>query len=107
MALAGDIMSNIVPISDFGRGKASSTFERVTDSTPVVVVRHNVPTAVITTPAEYARLTEAEEDLYLLTEAIARMRRSGDKQATPLEDVMAEFGITDADLDDAGEVEFE
>ncbi len=107
MALSADILENIVPISDFGRGKASGTFERVTDSAPVIVVKHNTPIAVITTPAEYRYFVELEEDMFLLTEALGRMQCNGEKPSSSLDQVMTELGITEEDLASGQDVEFE
>ncbi|NTU89594.1 MAG: type II toxin-antitoxin system Phd/YefM family antitoxin [Actinobacteria bacterium] len=107
MSLASDIMNNIVPISDFSRGKASSTFAKVSKGAPVIVLRNNVPMAVITSPSEYSYLTEIEEDFFLLSESIERLERSAGKKGTSLEEIMEKHGITEADLDAAEDVEFE
>ncbi|MEG2628648.1 MAG: type II toxin-antitoxin system prevent-host-death family antitoxin [Raoultibacter sp.] len=107
MPLAADIINNMIPISDFSRGKASGVFAKVAGGTPVIVLKNNAPLAVITSPAEHARLTQIEEDYALLCESIERLERKGKAKNHSFADVMSEFGITEAELDDADEVEFE
>lgn len=107
MPPAADIIDNIVPISDFSRGKASQTFARVADDTPVIVLKNNAPIAVITSPSEYSRLAQIEEDYYLLAEALERLARNEKPESLSFDEVMAEYGITDDDIDSADEVEFE
>ena len=54
MTNAANVIGNIVPISDFSHGKASTIFRRMNGSAPVTVVKNNRPIAVITTPEEFA-----------------------------------------------------
>lgn len=107
MPLAAEIMNNIVPVSDFSRGKASRAFAKVAGGVPVIVVKNNAPTAVITSPEEYARLTAIEEDYLLLNEAFDRLSKNEGRPAVPLEEVLSRHGITQADLSAADEVEFD
>ena len=77
MAYIADMLDNIIPISDFSRGKASQAFERASNGSRVIVTRNNTPTAVIVSPEEYKRRAEAEENLYLLSLAIERLEANG------------------------------
>ena len=63
----------IIPVSEFGHGGASKAFARVTDGNPVFVLKHNRPSAVIVTPEDYRRMTEAVTDLELYQEAQSRL----------------------------------
>ena len=107
MPLAADIIDNIVPISTFSRGGASKAFAKVRDDAPVVVVRNNAPIAVVSTPKEYAYLSELEEDYALMIEAFCRMGES--KGARPLsrEEVIAQLGINQSELDEVADSEIE
>lgn len=101
------LLDNIVPISDFSHGKSSAAFSRVEDDNPVVVLRHNVPAYVIVTPDEYRKAKESEEDLELLSLALERTSRTNLDDCLSMEDLMAKYGITQAELDEMDEVEFE
>lgn len=107
MSRVADILDNIVPISDFSRGKASQIFEKASGNTPVIVTRNNTPTAVILSPEEYRHLAEAEENLHLLGLAMERLEANKGKKLLTREEVMADLGITEEDVANAGEVEFE
>lgn len=109
MSTAANIISNIVPVSDFSHGKASSIFRGLTDHVPVTVVKNNRPVAIITTPEEFAYLSEAEESIVLLELALERLAINKDKGAVPFDEVLAGLNISQAEIDaipDA-EIEFE
>ncbi len=107
MAYIADMLDNIIPISDFSRGKASQAFERASNGSPVIVTRNNTPTAVIVSPEEYKRLAEAEENLYLLSLAIERLEANEGKEPIPFKDVLAKQGLTLAEVDAMEDVEFD
>ena len=67
-------LDNMVPVTFLNHGGASRTLNRVGDDNPVVVLKNNRPSAVIITPADYNRLTQAEEDFALYREAMERLR---------------------------------
>lgn len=102
-----DILDNIVPISDFNRGKASAAFDKVERNKPVIVMKRNMPSFVITTPDDYRKAKEVEENYALLCLALERMRDFDPSETISREESMAKFGITQADLDAMDEVEFE
>ncbi|MBR3225607.1 MAG: type II toxin-antitoxin system Phd/YefM family antitoxin [Atopobiaceae bacterium] len=104
MALPAEVLDNIVSVSEFSRGGASRAFEKAKGSTPVIVMKNNKPTAVITSPEEYAYLSEMEEDFILLGQSIARLARNDVRPTVPFDEVLAEFGITDSELDEAEDV---
>ena len=71
-----------------------------------MVLENNQPAAVILSPEEYARLSEIEEDYFLLIEATKRLA-DNNAPTTPIDDVMKELGITDDDLTAAEDVVIE
>lgn len=105
MALPAEVLDNIVSISEFSRGGASRAFEKAQGSTPVIVMKNNRPTAVITSPEEYAYLSETEEDFILLGESLLRLARNDRTPTVPFDEVIAEFGLSESDFDDLDDVE--
>jgi PHD/YefM family antitoxin component YafN of YafNO toxin-antitoxin module len=75
MADVNSLFENIVSISSFGRGQASKNFEKTKDG-PVIVVKNNVPEAVIVAINEYVRLTKIEEEYLLLSKSVNRLNSS-------------------------------
>ncbi|WEV63479.1 type II toxin-antitoxin system Phd/YefM family antitoxin [Bifidobacterium sp. ESL0732] len=96
------LLNNLVSVSDFNHGKASQTFKRVQDDNPVIVLKNNKPAAVIVSPDDYRRLTEAEEDFVLYQEAMERLKNDDGTRLTE-EEV---FG-KEPEVDDGYEPEFE
>lgn len=107
MALAADIIDNIVPVSTFSRGGASRAFAKVRDDAPVVVVKNNAPIAVVSTPKEYAYLTELEEDYALMIEAFCRMAESKGTKPLSRRDALEQLGIKQEELDAIADSEIE
>ncbi|HJA20810.1 type II toxin-antitoxin system Phd/YefM family antitoxin [Mediterraneibacter catenae] len=107
MAKALNILHSLVPISQFNKGKASQIFDRLRTEKELVVLKNNQPSAVILSPEEYTRLTEIEEDYMLLLEAGKRLEANGDKPTISFENVLADIGISEKELEEAGDVEIE
>ena len=106
MAYAASILNSLVPITQFNRGQASRIFDRLHTESQLVVLKNNQPAAVILSPEEYARLSEIEEDYFLLIEATKRLADNS-VPATPMDEVMKELGITDDELATAEDVVIE
>ena len=106
MAFAASILNSLVPITQFNRGQASRIFDRLHTENQLVVLKNNQPAAVILSPEEYARLSEIEEDYFLLIEATKRLE-DNNAPTTPLDEVMKELGITDDELADTEDVVIE
>ena len=106
MAFAASILNSLVPITQFNRGQASRIFDRLHTESQLVVLKNNQPAAVILSPEEYARLSEIEEDYFLLIEATKRLA-DNNAPTTPLDEVMKELGITDDELADTEDVVIE
>lgn len=101
------VLDSLVPISQFNKGHASRIFDRLKSKKQMVVLKNNEPAAILLSPEEYVRLTEAEEDYLLLCEAMERMERAKNEPTYTMEESMAEFGITWEDLEALPEPEFE
>lgn len=79
MAIATNILQCLVPISQFNKGQASKIFDRLRSEKELIVLKNNQPSAIILSPEEYTRLTEIEEDYFLLLEANKRLEENGSK----------------------------
>ena len=84
---------------------AAQAFSSASNSTPVIVLKNNAPYRVITTPDEYAYLSEVEADMVLMAEAMARLTANQDAGSVPAEEVYAELGIALEDVDAIEDVE--
>lgn len=107
MAIATNLLQSLIPISQFNKGQAAKIFDRLRSQSELIVLKNNKPSAVILSPEEYTRLTEIEEDYYLLLEAEKRMVENGGKKTIPLQAVMADLGITEEELLGTEDVDIE
>lgn len=107
MALATDFLQSMVPISQFNKGQAAKIFDRLHSEKELIVLKNNQPSAVILSPEEYTRLTEIEEDYFLLLEANRRIEENGDKKTVSLDSVMDHLGISKEELLDAEDADIE
>ena len=103
--IGAEVLDRLIPITSFNKGHAAKIFNRARNAGPLFVLKNNVPEAVIMSPEDYTRMSEAEENYTLLLEAVERLEANAGRPGMPLADVMAEFGITDADLEAADDVE--
>lgn len=95
---ANDFVSSIVPISRFNKGEAGKVFSEVKESGFKVVLKNNVPTCILLSPAVYEEIKEILVDYRLLVEAEARMKQAHDDDFVTAEEAMKELGITETDL---------
>lgn len=107
MATATDLLQSLVPISQFNKGQASKIFDRLRFQRELIVLKNNQPSAIILSPEEYKRLTEIEEDYYLLLEANKRMEENGDTKTVSFDYVRKDLGISEDELLDAEDVVIE
>ena len=98
-------LDRIVPISDFSRGKATRIFAKAQDGIPLVVVRNNKPTAVITSTDEFQRLTEIEENYILLSQALKRESERDASKDLSFEQLCEQYGLSEAEISAADYVE--
>lgn len=107
MAVAADLLQSLVPISQFNKGQASKIFDRLRSEKELIVLKNNQPSAIILSPEEYTRLTEIEEDYFLLLEANKRIEANGDKNTIPIDAVITDLGISNEELLDTEDVNIE
>lgn len=98
MEISAELLQSLVPISQFNKGQASKIFDRLHSERELIVLKNNQPSAIILSPEEYTRLTEIEEDYFLLLEANKRMEENGDNKTIPFDLVMDNLGISEDEL---------
>lgn len=107
MANIASAIRNTVPISLFNRGLAGKIFEEVKQCGAKVVMKNNTAECVLLSPDEYIQLIDEVNDARLLTMAANRMAKADPSSFVSAEQFYAEMGITQADLDEIGEVDIE
>ena len=107
MTIAADLLQSLVPISQFNKGQAAKIFDRLHSERELIVLKNNQPSAIILSPEEYTRLTEIEEDYFLLLEANKRIEENGDNKTISIESVMNNLGISKEELIDVEDVDIE
>lgn len=107
MAIATHLLQSLVPISQFNKGQAAKIFDRLRSEKELIVLKNNQPSAIILSPEEYTRLTEIEEDYFLLLEANKRLEENGNKKAVSFDAVMDDLGIQEEELLDTEDVNIE
>lgn len=105
MSIAHDTLNCLVPITQFNKGQASRIFDRLHNEKQLIVLKNNVPSAVILSPDEYIRLSEIAEDYALMLEAQKRLANA--ENTLSFDDVMNECGVSQEDIDNAQEPEIE
>lgn len=107
MAVAADFLQSLIPISQFNKGQAAKIFDRLRSEKELVVLKNNQPSAIILSPEEYTRLTEIEEDYFLLLEAQKRIEENGSKNTLSFDTVMSNLGIEEDELSDTEDINIE
>ncbi|MCH5350112.1 MAG: type II toxin-antitoxin system Phd/YefM family antitoxin [Oscillospiraceae bacterium] len=105
--MAYDTINSLVSITQFNKGQASRIFDRLSTEKQLIVLKNNIPSAVIISPEEYIRLSEIAEDYYLLTEAQTRLKNNEGKKGMSFEDVMHSLGISEDDIENAEDLDTE
>ena len=107
MSIAYETLNSLVSITQFNRGQASKIFDRLSSEKQLIVLKNNVPSAVIISPDEYIRLSEIAEDYFLLTEAQERLKNNKGENNVSFEEVMQNYGLTEEDIENAEDLEIE
>ena len=56
-----NLLNNLVSVTMFNQGQASKIFNRLQEEKQIVVLKNNIPTAVLLSPDEYDRLLSRAE----------------------------------------------
>lgn len=82
MAIAAGLLQSLVPISQFNKGQAAKIFDRLHSEREIIVLKNNQPSAIILSPEEYARLTEIEENYFLMLEENKHTKDDGNNKTS-------------------------
>lgn len=107
MAISTQTLRSLVSISQFSKGQATQVFDRLRNEPQLVVLKNNVPAAILLSPEEFSRLAEIEENYRLLMLAQERLDHDNLESARDEASVMQSLGISEADIDAAEDVEIE
>ena len=107
MANVLSAINQTLPISLFNRGLAGKIFSEVKTTGAKVVMKNNTAECVLLSPDEYVRLMDEVNDARLAMIALQRLANADPAAYVSEENVNSDLGITDTDLADADEVEFE
>ncbi|MBR1409050.1 MAG: type II toxin-antitoxin system Phd/YefM family antitoxin [Clostridia bacterium] len=107
MAINASALQSLVSISQFSKGQAAKVFDRLRDESQLIVLKNNVPAAVLLSPEEYTRLAEIEENYQLLLLAQKRLLNGKLENAVTENEAMALLGITEDEVAAAEDVEIE
>lgn len=107
MSIAYETLNSLVSITQFNKGQASRIFDRLNTEKQLIVLKNNIPSAVIISPDEYIRLSEIAEDYYLLLEAQERLKNNNGQKSLSFDAVMQNYGISESDIENAEDLDIE
>ena len=107
MSVTADVLNSLVSITQFNKGQAAKIFDRVKTERHLVVLKNNLPSAVILSPDEYARISEIEENYNLLLMAEERLSNGSVKNAVSEAEAMNMLGLSNDDIANAEDVTIE
>ena len=97
-----DFLNNMISISDLNKGKGSQIIDEVKKTGYKVILKNNRPEAVLITPEQFEEMLALKEelmDMSLGMEALRRMAHFQPEASISHEDILAEFEISQAELD--------
>lgn len=107
MTNVASAIRDTVPISLFNRGLAGKVFDEVRKTGAKVVMKNNAAECVLMPPEDYVAIMDELEDTRLLAMATRRMAAADPATYVNGNDLWAEMSITDEDIADMPDVEFE
>ena len=105
--MSDSIRNNSVSISMFNRGYAGRIFEDLKHTGRKIVYKNNKPECVLLSIDEYERLIDEIEDMKLAMIAAERLKNFNPDKLISDEEMMAGLGITQEEIDNMEEAEFE
>lgn len=107
MAIAAECLRSLVSISQFHKGQAAKIFDRLQSEGQIIVLKNSQPSAILLSPEEYTRLTEIEENYFLLLEANKRMKENVNNKTVSFDYVMNNLGISKDEILDVEDIDIE
>lgn len=100
-------IQDTISISLFNKGLAGKIFSEVRKTGAKVVVKNNQPEAVLLSPEEYIDLVNAVNDARLLQVAEDRLSNYHVDTVIPEKELLKHLDLTDEELSNLDEVDFE
>lgn len=97
-----ELLKNMISITDLNKGKGSKIIDEVKKTGYKVILKNNRPEAVLITPDQFEEMLTLKEelaDMALGIESLKRMANFQPEAAVSQEDMLAEFGISQTELD--------
>jgi PHD/YefM family antitoxin component YafN of YafNO toxin-antitoxin module len=107
MVIHADALESLVSITQFNKGQAAKIFGRLKTERQLIVLKNNTPAAVVLSPDEFVRMSEAAENLYLLQLADERLDSGWEGRAIAHADFWATPELACDDSENAVEPELE
>lgn len=107
MDTTANILNSLVSITQFNKGQSARIFDRLKTERRLIVLKNNVPSAVILSPEEYTHLIEAAENVEFLSLAQARTKNYMVGTGFSNEKAMAKLSLSEDDLSNADDLELE
>ena len=107
MAMIANLLQSLIPISQFNKGQASKIFDRLHLEKELIVLKNNQPSAVILSPEEDTKLTEIEEDYFLLLEANKRKEENKDTKTLSFNSIISNLRISENELLETEDLDIE
>lgn len=63
MITTASVLQSMIPVSRFNKGEAGKIFDELSRDKTKIVVKNNVPVAVLLSPAEYTRIIEENKEI--------------------------------------------
>lgn len=102
-----DVFDRIISVGDSDRRIASYVYNHAATYHPLAITARNAPIFATIAIENYHQTAEAEEDLRLLQLATQRMADFDPDSTIGRDELMKKCGISDDDLENTSEVEFE
>ena len=99
------VLDGMFSVTDFNKGKANQIFERVKENKIGIVVKNNRPECILLDPEEYKKIMRRIEDSEDHVLAMQRLESGDLSKALSSEEVFGD--ISDEDLKEAGDIDFE
>ena len=100
-------LQSTVSITLFNRGMAGKIFSQVKQNGPKVVMKNNKPECVLVSPEQYMEMMDEVFDARIEALAWARLQNPSPGEPIPAEELYAECGLTEEDLEGWEDIEFE
>ena len=100
-------LEELVPVSDFNKGKAGRIFRSVAKRGKIVVMKNNRPEAVVVSVKTWEALNELIEDLELEKIARERLAKLDESKLIPFDEVVRKCGISEEDISNTEPFEIE